>query len=69
MPAIVDLLSMASMTEVERYRANLQGEIDGAAMYRAMAELEKQPQRAEIYRRLASVEESHAQFWRTHLAC
>jgi VIT1/CCC1 family predicted Fe2+/Mn2+ transporter len=59
---------MASMTEVERYRANLQGEIDGAAMYRAMAELEKQPQRAEIYRRLASVEESHAQFWRTHLA-
>jgi VIT1/CCC1 family predicted Fe2+/Mn2+ transporter len=56
------------MTEVERYRANLQGEIDGAAMYRAMAELEKQPQRAEIYRRLASVEESHAQFWRTHLA-
>ncbi|MBV8031923.1 MAG: VIT1/CCC1 transporter family protein [Betaproteobacteria bacterium] len=37
-------------------------------MYRVMAELEAQPQRAEIYRRLASVEEKHADFWRQHLA-
>ncbi len=56
------------MTQIERYRANLQGEIDGAAMYRVMAELEKQPQRAEIYRRLATVEENHATFWRKQLA-
>ena len=59
---------MASLQQVERYRANLQGEVDGAAVYRAMAELEKQPQRAEIYRRLAQVEENHAGFWRKHLA-
>jgi VIT1/CCC1 family predicted Fe2+/Mn2+ transporter len=59
---------MASLQQVERYRANLQGEVDGAAMYRAMAELEKQPQRAEIYRRLAQVEENHAGFWRKQLA-
>jgi len=32
-----------------------------------MAELEAQPQRAEIYRRLAATEESHAAFWRKHL--
>src|SRR5207253_1736847 len=38
------------------------------AMYRAMADLEEQPQRAEIYRRLAAAEENHAQFWRKHLA-
>jgi len=46
---------MASLQQVQRYRANLQGEIDGAAMYRVMAELEKQPQRAEIYRRLVGL--------------
>ena len=58
---------MASAAEIARYRANLQGEIDGAALYRAVADLEPQPQRAEIYRRLAAVEESHADFWRKHL--
>jgi VIT1/CCC1 family predicted Fe2+/Mn2+ transporter len=58
---------MASAAEIARYRANLQGEIDGAALYRAVADLEPQPQRAEIYRRLAAVEESHAEFWRKHL--
>jgi VIT1/CCC1 family predicted Fe2+/Mn2+ transporter len=58
---------MASAAEIARYRANLQGEIDGAALYRAIADLEPQPQRAEIYRRLAAVEESHAAFWRKHL--
>jgi VIT1/CCC1 family predicted Fe2+/Mn2+ transporter len=56
-----------SKDEITRYRVNLQGEVDGAAMYRAMAELEAQPQRAEIYRRLAATEESHAAFWRKHL--
>jgi vacuolar iron transporter family protein len=56
-----------STDEIARYRANLQGEVDGSAMYRAMAELESQPQRAEIYRRLAAVEESHAGFWRKQL--
>ena len=59
---------MDSAKELARYRANLQGEIDGSAMYRAMADLEAQPQRAEIYRRLAQVEESHAAFWRKRLA-
>src|SRR5258705_6052174 len=54
--------------DIARYRANLEGEIDGAAMYRAMADLEPQPERAEVYRRLASVEEAHASFWRKRLA-
>lgn len=59
---------MAATKEIARYRANLQGEIDGSAMYRAMADLEPQPERAEIYRRLAAVEESHAAFWQKRLA-
>src|SRR3981081_2820444 len=61
------LSPVASKNEPARYGANLQGEIDGAAMYRAMAELEPQPQRAEIYRRLAGAEERHAGFWEERL--
>lgn len=59
---------MASAGDIARYRANLRGEVDGAALYRAMADLESLPERAEVYRRLAAVEESHALFWRKRLA-
>lgn len=56
------------MTEAQsRYTANLQGEIDSAALYRTMASAEKNPQLAEVYARLAAVEEAHAEFWRKHL--
>ena len=50
-----------------RYRANLQGEVDGAALYRALAETETDPQLKEVYGRLASVEEGHAEFWTRQL--
>jgi vacuolar iron transporter family protein len=50
-----------------RYRANLQGEIDSSALYRALAEVEADPRIAEVYRRLAGVEEAHAAFWRKRL--
>ena len=52
---------------VARYRTNLQGEVDSAALYRAMAEAEKDPHLSEIYRRLAAVEEAHGEFWRKEL--
>lgn len=56
------------MTEAQsRYTANLQGEIDSAALYRTMASAEKNPQLAEVYARLAAVEDAHAEFWRKHL--
>src|ERR1700675_4952285 len=58
------------MTEegsIARYRTNLQGEVDSAALYRAMAEAEKDPHLSEVYRRLAAVEEAHAEFWRKEL--
>jgi len=51
-----------------RYRANLQGEVDSAALYRTLASVEKNPQLAQVYRRLAAVEEAHAEFWRKRLA-
>jgi len=53
---------------VTRYRSNLQGEVDSAALYRAMAEAEKDPHLSEVYSRLAAVEEAHAEFWRKQLA-
>ena len=56
------------MSDTKRYRDNLQGEVDGAALYRVLAELEKSPQLAEVYRRLAAVEQAHADFWTKRLA-
>ncbi|RME81559.1 MAG: rubrerythrin family protein [Caldilineae bacterium] len=58
---------MATQEEVARYRANLQAEIDSAALYRALAEVEGQPALAKVYRRLATVEEQHAHFWAERL--
>ena len=52
----------------DRYRANLQGELDGASLYRALAQAEPNPNVAEVYRRLAAVEDAHAELWRRQLA-
>lgn len=54
--------------DVKRYVANRQKEIDGAALYRVLAELEKQPQMAEVYNKLAASEEKHAAAWEKKLA-
>jgi VIT1/CCC1 family predicted Fe2+/Mn2+ transporter len=51
-----------------RYIANLQGEVDCAALYRTLAETEKNPQLAQVYRRLAAIEEAHAEYWKNHIA-
>ena len=51
----------------ERYLENLQGEIDGASLYRSLADVEADPKLAEVYRRLAAVEESHAEYWKKQL--
>lgn len=47
--------------------ANLADERNSAALYRALAELERQPKLAEFYRRLAEVETKHAQRWEAQL--
>ena len=41
---------MAARDDVARYRANLQGEIDSASLYRALADAESDPQLAEVLR-------------------
>jgi vacuolar iron transporter family protein len=54
--------------DVGRYRRNLQGEVEGASLYRALSQSEADPHVAEVYRRLASVEDAHAELWRRRLA-
>jgi len=53
--------------DIERYLANRQKEIDGAALYRVLAEAESQPQMKEIYLKLAASEEKHAATWEKKL--
>lgn len=53
--------------DAARYRENLQGEVDSATLYRALAETEPDPKIKEVYQRLASVEDAHAEFWRRQL--
>jgi VIT1/CCC1 family predicted Fe2+/Mn2+ transporter/rubrerythrin len=60
--------SQASATDIERYHANLRDEENGAALYRALADAEPDPQRQELFRELAAAEARHAQVWRDKLA-
>ncbi|MEP7136523.1 MAG: VIT1/CCC1 transporter family protein [Chloroflexota bacterium] len=53
--------------DIERYFANRQKEIDGAALYQVLADTEKQPQMASVYKKLAASEEKHAATWEKKL--
>ncbi len=57
-----------SPEDVNRYRENLQGEIDAIALYRRLGELEDAPALQHFYTRMAEVEEVHAGVWRQRLA-
>jgi vacuolar iron transporter family protein len=54
--------------DIPRYRANLQAEIDGSVLYRAMADGAKSPELRTLYRHLAETEQGHAELWRARLA-
>jgi VIT1/CCC1 family predicted Fe2+/Mn2+ transporter len=53
--------------DAKRLKANLQGEVDSAALYRALADAEQSPALKSVYGRLAEVEEKHARFWQNRL--
>jgi VIT1/CCC1 family predicted Fe2+/Mn2+ transporter/rubrerythrin len=57
----------ADSARARRYRANIQAELDRAAIYSAMAETEKDPSVARSFHRLAESEQRHAGFWRDRL--
>jgi VIT1/CCC1 family predicted Fe2+/Mn2+ transporter len=54
-------------SDVDRWRRNLQGEVDGALIYRAMAAKAGDERLAELYRRMAESEDRHAALWRGQL--
>jgi vacuolar iron transporter family protein len=58
---------MAKPADLARYRANLRAELDGAALYRAIAEAEPDPARRAVLVELASAETRHAALWRDKL--
>jgi len=54
-------------SDVQRYRDNLQGEVDGVALYQALANLEQDPKVKGVYQRLADTEARHGELWRGKL--
>jgi VIT1/CCC1 family predicted Fe2+/Mn2+ transporter len=58
----------ATADDIARYRRNLQAEVDGAAIYRAMAVGEDNTDLAQVYESLAATEDRHAQLWAERLA-
>jgi len=53
--------------ERKRLLENLDDELNGVALYEALADAEKDERLAEVYRRLATVERRHADRWRKRL--
>ena len=58
---------MDEAAETRRFNANLQSEIDSAAIYEALADAESDAKLSAIYRRLAQVERAHGEFWARRL--
>ena len=42
-------------------------EVDSAALYETLSNAEKNPQLAQVYSRLASIESAHAEFWKRQI--
>ena len=57
------MVETVSESRKAQYRAYLEAELEAAAMYMAMAEIEKSPERAEVFRKLAQTEMRHASRW------
>jgi VIT1/CCC1 family predicted Fe2+/Mn2+ transporter len=56
-----------SSEDVKRYLQNLQAEIDGAALYNTLADVESSEQLSKIYRRMAETEQRHGDIWKERL--
>ena len=61
------MTNAATASDIDRWRRNLQGEVDGALIYRAMAAKAGDERLAELYRRMGESEDRHAALWRGQL--
>src|SRR2546429_4734825 len=53
--------------DIERYRANYLSEQEGVYLYSKLAGIESDPHLAELYRRIADIEQRHAGLWKGYL--
>ncbi len=53
---------------IRQYLHNIHREVDSAALYRALSVEEHKPEIAEVYKRLAAIEQAHKEFWKQRLA-
>jgi vacuolar iron transporter family protein len=58
---------MKPLDDIQRFRANLIDELNGAALYQALAAAERDANRRDIFLQLAEAEARHARFWRDKL--
>ncbi|OGA80548.1 MAG: rubrerythrin family protein [Betaproteobacteria bacterium RIFCSPLOWO2_12_FULL_66_14] len=58
---------MEKAAEIKRYRENLRDELDGAALYAALASAESDPVRKDLFLQLSRAETEHADVWRDKL--
>ena len=58
---------MKPVDDIQRFRANLIDELNGAALYQALAAAERDANRRDIFLQLAEAEARHARFWRDKL--
>jgi vacuolar iron transporter family protein len=61
------MLPDTSPADLARWRANLQSEVDGAHVYRAMARNAGDDRLAGLYSRMADAEDRHAELWRDRI--
>jgi len=53
--------------DIARYEKNLREELDGSALYAALAAAEVDPTRKDLFLQLSQAEAGHAQLWREKL--
>lgn len=58
---------MKPVDDIQRFRSNLVDELNGAALYNALAAAERDANRRDIFLQLAEAETRHAHFWRDKL--
>jgi VIT1/CCC1 family predicted Fe2+/Mn2+ transporter/demethoxyubiquinone hydroxylase (CLK1/Coq7/Cat5 family) len=66
-PAAPATAGPVSREDIDRFRENLQGEIDAVALYSVLMEKESSQALREFYCRMVEVEEVHAGVWRKNL--
>jgi VIT1/CCC1 family predicted Fe2+/Mn2+ transporter len=66
--AVRDVRIVTMTDDIERYRTNLRDELNGAALYAALAAAEADPLRKDLFLQLSQAESNHAKLWRDKLA-